>query len=131
MKTSLIILLTFISSSIIAQNYSFGLFANSYLEPAKYGVDKMILIKKSISIIYNKDYCSFYVEGKGATFFKTRSYETTLQGDYIHTSFLSEETNVTPDGWYSIAIDENKDGIIFQVNLSLVNGTYKKIISPD
>lgn len=117
MKPILILLFTFISSSLIAQNYSFGLFANSYLEPAKYGVDKMIPIQKSISIIYNKEYCSFYVEGKGVTFFKTRSYETILHGDYMHTSFLSEETNVTPDGWYSIVIDENKDGIIFQVIL--------------
>ena len=77
----------------------------------------MVIVKKSISIIYNKEYCTFWVEGKGATFFKTRGYETTLHGDYIHTSFLSEETNVTPDGWYSIVIDENKDGIIFQVIL--------------
>lgn len=122
MKAILLFVFAFISPSLFAQSYFFGLFSNSYLEPAKYGVDKMILVKKSICIIYNKEYCTFYVEGKGATFFKTRSYETTIQGDYIHTSFISEETNVTPDGWYGIMIDENKDGTIFQVNLPSHSG---------
>ena len=124
MKTISLLLFIFLSTTLFAQNHFFGLFASSYLEPAKYGVNKMLLVNKSISIIYNREYCSFYVEGKGTKFFKTERYQTTIQGEYIHTSFFSEETNVTPDGWYGVMIDENKDGTIFQVNLPSHQGDH-------
>lgn len=117
MKKFIVIPLLLVGSFSFAQNYFLGLFANSYLETAKYSTDKMVRVKKSIYIIYNRDYCKFFVEGKDAIFFKTRGYQTRMVGGYLHTDFISEETSTTPDGRYGIMIDENKDGIIFQVNI--------------
>ncbi len=117
MKKFIIIPLLLVGSFSFAQNNFLGLFANSYLETAKYGVDKMVRVKKSIYIIYNRDYCKFYVDGQASIFFRTRGYQTKLIGEYLHTEFISEETSTTSDGRYGIMIDENKDGIIFQVNI--------------
>ena len=118
----IIIPFLFVLCPVFAQGYFFGLYANSYLETAKYGSDKNVRVKKNISIIYNKDYCKFYVEGKGSFFFKTRNYERKMQGKYLQTSFLSQETSTTPDHYYDVTIFESKDGIMFEVALTSYAG---------
>lgn len=99
-----------------AQDHFFGLFSDSYLQPIGTS-DKAVRIKKHIYIVYNTTFCLFFVEGKGPVFFKTRGYRVSLQGEYTHTDFVSEETNTTPDGYYGIMIDKGKNDNIFQVNL--------------
>lgn len=115
-KTFTAITLIFAVLSCTAQGYFFGLQSNSYLEISS-NSDKEVRVKKNISIVYNKEYCKFYVEGKGSFFFKTRNYERKMQGSYLQTSFLSQETNTTPDHYYDVTIFENKGGIEFQVAL--------------
>lgn len=100
-----------------AQDYYSGLYSNNYYEPAQPGTGQLKLINKNICIVYNRGYCMFYEENRGASFFSTRNYTTSLQGKYLHTSFVSQETNTTPDGYYGIMIDEDRDGIHFQVSL--------------
>lgn len=114
-SVALVFLLTPVSSfsqNIIA-DYSV-LFATNYLGQSS-GLAKRIYAP--ISIIYNRNYCSFYVKGKGTVFFKIRDFTSTTVGKYIHTSFVSEETDVTPDGYYGIMIDQGGGETIFQVSL--------------
>lgn len=99
-----------------AQDYAFGLFSKSYLHYIG-NTDRAERVKKNIYIIYNRGFCIFYVEGKGSFFFKIRNYTEKLDGEYIHTDFVSEETNTTPDAYYGILIDKSKDETIFQVSL--------------
>ena len=105
------------STKILSQDYYFGLFANSYLATSNLGSTNLKRVNIPISIIYSHDYCSFYLDGKIKNFFKIRGYTTGTQGEYLHTSFVSEETDVTPDGYYGIMIDEGKTETIFQVSL--------------
>lgn len=116
MKATLLFFSILFSTTLFAQDPFFGLFSNSYLEQT-WGAKDLKKINKPIFIIYNRNYCTFYVEGKGNTFFKTRGYQVGTQGEYIHTDFISEETNTTPDGYYGIMIDESKKETIFQVAL--------------
>lgn len=101
-----------------SQNSFLGLFGSSYLQNTSRGSTKMERINKPISIIYNSGYCSFYLEGNGVKFFPIRSFSRTIGGGGYITSFVSQETSTTPDGYYGIIIQENKDGINFQVNLN-------------
>lgn len=115
----LLLTLPFISFS---QEPFLGLFGKSYLQTNKDNSNKMDRVDKSISIIYNSRYCSFYVENRGVKFFPIRSYSRTLGGGGFITSFVSQETKTTPDGYYGVIIQENNQGINFQVNLN--NFTY-------
>lgn len=116
MRILSILILLFAPYYSFSQNSFLGLFANSYLEQTR-GAKSLKRINKQINIIYNKNYCSFYLEGKGVNFFKIRNYTIETIGDYIHTSFVSEETNSTPNGYYVILIDEGKGETIFQIAL--------------
>lgn len=113
MKIFFIILIFLKSSAIFSQNSMQGLFSNTYLELTSSGEQ---IIKKSIYIIYNREYCSFFVEGPGTMSFSTFNYQKSIQVDGIHTFFLSLETSVTKEGWYGVDIVENKGGISFQVS---------------
>ena len=109
---SLFLLITTIH--LKAQDYFSGLIGDSYIESSK-GVEKKV--NKTIYIVYNRNICTFYAEGQGAITFRIRNYRTELEEGYMHTSFISEETNVTPDGHYWVMIDPNKNGTTFQVAL--------------
>jgi|GEM_PF-2603755 len=117
MKLIFLSIFLFFSTKILSQDYYFGLFANSYLATSNLGSTNLKRVNIPISIIYSHDYCSFFLDGKLKTFFKIRGYTTGTQGEYLHTSFVSEETDVTPDGYYGIMIDEGKTETIFQVSL--------------
>lgn len=109
--------LLFFNFSFSQQNY-LGLFGSNYLQTSKSSSDKMERVNKSISIIYNSRYCSFYIEGIGVKFFPIRSFSKTIGGGGFITSFVSQETKTTPDGYYGIIIQESNKGINFQVNLN-------------
>lgn len=132
MKKILFLLILFAWLNATAQNSYLGLFSKSYvLDDANSGTEKKII--GNIYIVYNRDYCLFYVDGRGSNVFPTRSYTTQLIGEYIHTSFLSEETNTTPDAYYGIMVDEGKKGKGFQVSINNITYFVEKseTFSPD
>ena len=96
MKKILFFFILFTCLNATAQNSYLGLFSKSYvLMDANTDKEKKVI--GDIYIIYNRNYCLFYVNGRGSNEFPTRSYTTQLIGQYIHTDFLIEETNTTPD----------------------------------
>ncbi|HYE69734.1 MAG TPA: hypothetical protein VEA58_14045, partial [Anaerovoracaceae bacterium] len=106
-------LLTQFCEYVHAQDLFIGLYGASYYQHQS---GQLKSVKKNICIVYNSGYCMFYEQDRGASFFQTRNYSRSLQGEDLHTSFVSQETDVTPDGYFGVMIDENKDGIRFQVN---------------
>lgn len=104
-----------------SQQNSIGLLGKSYLQTNNIS-GKIYRVVKPISIIYNSQNCSFFVDDFGITFFPIRSYSRRVEGDYIITSFVSREYKSKVDGFYGVIIQENKDRINFQVNLP--NVTY-------
>ncbi len=104
------------------QSIYVGLYGSSFIQQSSRDPSKMERIKKEIYIVYSKNHCSFYVEGRGTINFPVRNYSVQLVGESIQTSFLSQETNTSPDGRYTIIINESKDKIYFQV--ALPNFTY-------
>lgn len=113
----LLFVLFILPAVCIAQDYYFGLIGNSFLVPKVFGSDEFLRIKQNIALVYNHNYCYLYFGGKGSQFFPVREFKKSMSGPYTHTSFISKETDVTPDGYYLVMIDENKSGVTFQVSL--------------
>jgi hypothetical protein len=111
----------------LSQEHFIGLFGKSYLQTNKFNSSKMDRVDKSISIIYNSRYCSFFIENSNIKFFPIRSYSKSLGGGGIITSFVSQETNTTPDGYYGIIIQENNHSINLQINLNNITYYVDKI----
>lgn len=131
-KVFFLLILPFISFSqrhvvTYSQQNSIGLLSKSYLQTSNISGKKDRIVK-SISIIYNSQNCSFYVEDLGIIFFPIRSFSRRLEGDYIITSFVSREFKSKVDGFYGVIIQENKDRINFQVNLPNVTYFGDKIL---
>jgi tryptophanase len=120
-KVILSLSIFFMSIAASAQNPYLGLFGKSYiLANALTGTEKRI--SGNIYIIYNRWYCLFYVDGRPSSFFHTRSYTAEPVGEYIHTSFLSGDTNGAGDAYFGVMVDEGKKGKSFQVAIG--NVTY-------
>lgn len=113
----LLTIILFFSNNANSQNNYIGLFGNYYFETGKYSSDKMIRVNKSISIVYNREYCTFFIEGLGTKSFPIRGYNTEIVGKYLRTTFVNQETNTIPDGHYSIFIDEGDGELDFGISL--------------
>ena len=106
-----------VSSKLYSQDHYYGLYSNYYLESNNGSSGILKKINKSIYIVYNKNYCGFYLSGKGITVFSTRGYESKIVENFIHTSFVNEETTSIPEAYYAIMIDQSKNKNMFQVAL--------------
>ena len=127
-KTPFILLtvLTFYNISYSQSNF-LGLFNNNYTELKNSGSTKSIKINKSISIIYNSEVCNFYLEGTGTRNFPILNFRRELEKNGLVTTFISGQTSVTPVGYFWVRIEENKEGINFQVIQSSVTYVVEKV----
>ena len=84
-------------------------------------------INKSISIIYNYEVCDFFLQGIGTRSFPILNFRRELENNGLVTTFISGQTSVTPEGYFWVRIEENKEGINFQVIQSSVTYVVEKV----
>lgn len=106
-KPILICLLAFICLNSIAQDSFRGLIGYSYSTINNNGSERKV--NSPLYIIYNQSFCQLSVNGI-INNFKVDSYSKQLNQGNIEESFISDETNTKPRGFYSINILHDKAG---------------------
>jgi hypothetical protein len=122
----LMMLLTFYNIGYSQSNF-FGLFNNNYTELKNSGSTNSIKNNKSISIIYNSEICNFFLEGTGTRTFPILNFRREIENNGLVTTFISGQTSATPEGYFWVRIEENKEGINFQVIQSSVTYVVDKV----
>jgi hypothetical protein len=118
MKTLLLPILLLIASGLAAQNNYIGFASSKYYAVDKGGTKQ---VSGSISIVYNRYYCSIFIEGRGTISFPVDSY---VLGDDASESFISDDNGTSLRGRYDVLVQRNKSGNSVSINIPDVGFAY-------